>query len=156
MLNPHWKDFSCLQRLLYHKHAETLNVLNRLQAFEYKTLAHLHLKEKFNILLENTAALSPLNIPDEEKKKEYDIFDIMITNHTIASSSTSDSELFMYEYERDINRNENPFRWWNDNKKKYPLLSQLACKYLYITGTSVPSEKMFLAPDYLTSDKRSR
>lgn len=78
------------------------------------------------------------------------------TNHTITSSNTSDSELFMYEYEREINRNENPLRWWNENKQKYPLLSKLACKYLCITGTSVPSERMFSATGYLTSDRRSK
>ncbi|CAF4734539.1 unnamed protein product [Rotaria socialis] len=67
VLDPRWKDFNYLQRSLYCQHAETLNVLHKLQAFECKTLAYTSLKEQFNVLLENTAVVSPLNISDEEK-----------------------------------------------------------------------------------------
>lgn len=66
------------------------------------------------------------------------------------------SKLLMYENEREIYRNENPLEWWNLNKTKYLILSQLAYKYLCITGTSVPSKRMFSASCHLTSDRHSR
>ena len=62
----------------------------------------------------------------------------------------------MYETEREINRNENPLDWWCANRSKYPILSQLAFKYLCITVTSVPSERMFSTTGQLTSDRRSK
>ncbi|CAF2262836.1 unnamed protein product, partial [Rotaria magnacalcarata] len=158
VLDPRWKDFNCLERLLYQKHVETLNVLNKLQAFESKTLAYVALKEQFDTLLENDSVLSQSqsSISDEAKNEPYDIFDIMITNHSLTSSNSTCSELIMYQHEREISRNDNPLKWWSENKRKYPLLSQLACKYLCISATSAPSERMFSASGYLTSDRRSR
>ncbi|CAF3131112.1 unnamed protein product, partial [Rotaria sp. Silwood2] len=76
----------------------------------------------------------------------------MITNRHVTSSNTRDSKLLMYENERELHRNENSLEWWYTNKTKYPTLSQLAYKYLCISGTSVPSERMSSATGHLTSD----
>ena len=62
----------------------------------------------------------------------------------------------MYENEREIARNEDPFDWWHLNKYKYPKTAQLAHKYLCISARSVPSERMFSASGHLTCDRRSR
>lgn len=93
-----------------------------------------------------------------KKNKQFDLFDMMITNRNRQTTSPNihDSELLLYEDERETNRNENSLQWWDVNKKKYPVLSQLACKYLCIGGTSVSSERMFSASGHLTSDRRSR
>jgi hypothetical protein len=155
VLDPRWKDFSFLNRSSYQNHNETLTLLNKLEAFEAKKLSYLFLQEQFNSLFGITSVLSPSNI-QQEKEKEFDLFDIMVTNYVITSSNNRDSELLMYENEREIYRTENPLEWWNINKTKYPILPQLAYKYLCITGTSVPSERMFSATGHLTSDRRSR
>ncbi len=62
----------------------------------------------------------------------------------------------MYENERETHRIESLLEWWYANKTQYLILSQLAYKYLCISGTSVPSERMFSATGHLTSDRRSR
>ncbi|CAF4227437.1 unnamed protein product, partial [Rotaria sordida] len=157
VLDPRWKDFSFLNRSLYQSHNETLVVLNQLQAFDARNLAYLLLEEQFNILFGNTSTVSQSNVQQpEQKKKEFDLFDIMITNNILTPTNSRDAELLMYENEREIHRNENPLEWWNANKIKFPILSKLAFKYLCITGTSAPSERMFSAIGHLTSDRRSR
>jgi hypothetical protein len=157
VLDPRWKEFSYLQRSSYHNHIETLSLLNKLQAFEAKQLAYLHLQELYHNSSGNNFVASPSNIQQEvEKEKKYDLFDIMITNQAITSSSNPNSELLMYENERETHRNINPLEWWHNNEAKYPILSQLAYKYLCISGTRVQSERMFSATGHLTSDRRSR
>lgn len=46
--------------------------------------------------------------------------------------------------------------WWNENKKKYPLLSQLAKLYLAIPASSAPSERLFSGASNTVTDKRSQ
>ncbi|CAF4128237.1 unnamed protein product [Rotaria sordida] len=157
LLDPRWKDFSFLNRSLYQSHNETLIVLNQLQAFDARNLAYLFLQKQFNTLFGNTSTASQSNVQQpEQKKKEFDLFDIMITNNIVTSTNSRDGELLMYENEREIYRNENPLEWWNANKTKFPTLSKLAFKYLCITGTSAPSERMFSTTGHLTSDRRLR
>lgn len=160
MLDPRWKDFSWLQRSSYQNHNETLALLNKLRAFEAKQLAYSCLQDNYHALLdENTVVSPPVPRHDEQEqsqKNDFDLFDMMVTNQTLMSSSIRDPELFMYEGEREIYRNENPLEWWHSHKSKYVVLSQLAFKYLCIAGTSAPSERMFSAAGHLTSDRRSR
>jgi len=41
------------------------------------------------------------------------------------------------------NRKTDPFVWWNSKKNEFPIMSVLAKKYLCISATSVPSERLF-------------
>jgi len=49
-----------------------------------------------------------------------------------------------------------PFLWWATNKNQYPLLHQLAMKYLSIPATSVPSERLFSDAKNLVTPQRTR
>jgi hypothetical protein len=49
-----------------------------------------------------------------------------------------------------------PLAYWNENKKKYPLLSKLACIFLLIPACSTPSEQAFsLGGRILTKRRQS-
>ena len=48
-----------------------------------------------------------------------------------------------------------PLLWWNSCKGRYPLLVQLAKKYLAIPATSVPCERVFSAAGHVVNEKRS-
>lgn len=48
-----------------------------------------------------------------------------------------------------------PFEWWKSHEKKYPLLAQIAKKYLCIPATSVSSERCFSTAGNVVTPKRS-
>lgn len=54
-------------------------------------------------------------------------------------------------------RQSDPLQWWSDEgKKRFPVMFQLAAKYLSIPATSVPSERVFSTAGQVISDKRNR
>ena len=49
----------------------------------------------------------------------------------------------------------NPFEWWNMYKSKFPILSNLAWKYLCISATSTSSERLFSDAGNMMTVKRT-
>lgn len=54
-----------------------------------------------------------------------------------------------------IARSECPLQWWREHGNHYPLLKQVARKFLCSPSTSVPSERLFSAAGNIYTDKRS-
>ena len=55
-----------------------------------------------------------------------------------------------------IERKEDPLKWWKENQYHFPRLQKIAQKYLCIPGSSVPSERLFSKAGILVSERRNR
>lgn len=58
-----------------------------------------------------------------------------------------------YELEPLLAKSENIYLWWNTNKTRYPMLSEMARKYICIPATSTPSERVFSTAGNIVSAK---
>ena len=70
------------------------------------------------------------------------------------SASVNEVEQYLAEPLIDLKIG-NPFEWWKQNSSRYPILSELARKYLSAPPTSVPSERLFSGVGQIYDDKRS-
>ena len=46
------------------------------------------------------------------------------------------------------------YLWWRSNRTTFPILSRIACKYLSIPATSVPSKQLFSNAGNQVTNKR--
>ncbi len=73
------------------------------------------------------------------------------------ASSTSILELRQYNIEEEvISRKSDPLKWWKTREVIYPTLALFPKKYLCVTATSVPSERVFSKGGTIVSEKRNR
>ena len=49
-----------------------------------------------------------------------------------------------------------PFQWWRDHEKEFPILFKVSRKYLGIPATSVPSERLFSDAGNQITNERNR
>ena len=74
-----------------------------------------------------------------------------------SASEVARTELQKYELEEPLGlESKQPLLWWKGHKSLYKYLSLLSKKFLCITATSVPSERLFSAAGNLVAEKRSR
>ncbi len=98
-----------------------------------------------------TAPSAQPSLPPVEKKRKTlgSFFKAAKGNEAAAPSDVSsqendvDMELGSYLLTRNIDSEDDPIVWWKEHKGQYPKLSVLARKYLCITATSSPSERVF-------------
>ncbi|CAG8494983.1 4223_t:CDS:2 [Scutellospora calospora] len=103
--------------------------------------------EKRNTELDIREELKNLDQTSENNSLEIieDEIDSLSTEvwGNITTQSLQDDELTSYLKEPVASKNQNPLLWWEERKDRYPLLTQLARKYLAVPATSVPSERLF-------------
>ena len=97
------------------------------------------------------------HLPPPPKKRKGLCMDIDGDSEELESGdSQAEREFKSFEAERKLDPNEDPFPWWMSRKAKYPLLSQLARKYLAVMGTSTPAERVFSQMGRVLEKKRLR
>ena len=68
----------------------------------------------------------------------------------------AEKEMKSFELEGKLIIDDDPLGWWKGRQSKYPLLSQLAKKYLCIMGTSTSAERVFSAMGRVLTKTRMR
>jgi len=71
-----------------------------------------------------------------------------------SSYSADELELFLSEPLVDY-KTGSPFKWWHDNKGRFPLMGQVA-RFLNATATSLPSEWLFSKVGLLYKEHQNR
>ena len=73
-----------------------------------------------------------------------------------SSLRIDDDEVMRYLQCPDEPKAIDPLKWWQDHRSSYPILAQLARKYLSIPSTSVSSERLFSDASNHISAKRTK
>ncbi|XP_013865244.1 zinc finger BED domain-containing protein 1 [Austrofundulus limnaeus] len=74
---------------------------------------------------------------------------------TFSKRVQAEEELNKYLQEDALDASSDPLVWWQDNQKRYPLMANLAQKYMCICATSTSSERMFGTAGNIATPERS-
>ena len=92
---------------------------------------------------------------DNESKIWGCLNDILTeSNASVDTSALTEIDKYLFEPLIDLKKGD-PYKWWKLNNVRYPVLSQLARRYLSTPPTSVPSERLFSGAGAIYNDKRS-
>ncbi|CAG8622584.1 10339_t:CDS:2 [Ambispora gerdemannii] len=99
----------------------------------------------FNSLITNNQSSESTQEFDENSNRRRRKGKLSDKVYKITPSNISfiNDEITQYDDMRQVTREVNPLDWWRIRKNDYPILYRLARKYLGISGTSVPSERLF-------------
>ncbi|XP_035994647.1 zinc finger BED domain-containing protein 1-like [Fundulus heteroclitus] len=103
----------------------------------------------------------PTAAPLTKKKRLSDLLQNRRAERTVQTQTTypkreqADAELTKFLQEDAIDASCDPLMWWCDNQKRYPLMANLAKKYMCICATSTSSERMFSTAGHIATPERS-
>ncbi|XP_037399654.1 zinc finger BED domain-containing protein 4-like [Pygocentrus nattereri] len=91
-----------------------------------------------------------VNMCDECKGK------VLSGQHHRSAASDVLIEIHRYSEEKVMARDSDALVWWKEHEPTFPALSKLAVRYMGITATSVPAERVFSKAGEVLSKKRNR
>ena len=168
-----------------YKTAEVKNLINKACLLDprFKALSFLPQTDKNSIISmveEEAQKIVPTNSsagtaeddtiladPPAKKSKQQKrglmslLEDVITSDTTLPLSKKAEIEKEMHNYlcidttPGKSEKSGNPLNWWRDNEKYFPLLAQMARKYLCVPATSVPSERAFSIAGHVVNEKRS-
>ena len=112
------------------------------------------LKEEYEILKQNnhTPRLSEEGTNELTKMGNF----WKKKNSKVIAPTKDEFQHYLNVSELPVLEEYDPFSWWATNKNQYPILHQVAMKYLSIPATSVSSERLFSDAKNLITPQRIR
>ena len=104
-----------------------------------------------DLLQQTASSLEPSQQPDHDPDtappphKGSKLFGFMTPRSQVTTTpeSPATQEISSYLGQPSLQEDADPLAFWRDNSQNYPLLSQLACRYLGIPASSAPVERLF-------------
>jgi hypothetical protein len=127
---------------------------------EQKIKAEQHLQQLFKQEKENQKKTLDISNTSEtpdisnnsKSRKRKTLMKRLAKDSVVAAPDNEVSE-YLQIYEIPITSD--PLIWWNEKKDKFPILSNLAQKYLAVSATSTASERLFSDGGNLLTNKRT-
>lgn len=129
-------------------------------ASEQKIMTEQHLHQLFKQEKENQKKASDTSNTSEtpdvsnnsKSKKKKSLMERLAKDSVVTNP---DNEVGEYLQIYEIPIKSDPLIWWNEKKDKFPILSNLAQKYLAVSATSTASERLFSDAGNLLTNKRT-
>src|SRR5579859_5408655 len=126
---------------------------------DQKEFAKVSLNEVYDLIKNDTNIQQESSGPKPKKRK---ILKARIYTKSLFSDdefnddTQNENEVESYLIMTQIKSDQDPLKWWDVNKGQFPILAQLACKYLSIPATSGASERVFSNTGLIISAKRTQ
>ena len=96
------------------------------------------------------------NNNEEPPKKKKRFLAVSISDSEDEEVSNAEEEFLRYRAEPKLRSDGCPFEWWRSRKAEYPIMARLARKYLAVSGTSTPAERVISRLGLVLSKRRLR
>jgi hAT family protein len=124
-----------------------------------KELAKVSLNEVYELMKNNTNIQQESSGPKPKKRKisKARVYTkSLFSDDEFNDDTQNEDEVERYLVMAQIKSDQDPLKWWDVNKGQFPILAQLARKYLSIQATSGASERVFSDAGLIMSAKRTR
>ena len=95
-------------------------------------------------------------VESSEDSSESDTSNINTISIDNLVEGVVDAELARYNKETPLETNSNPLEWWKNKMKTYPIIANVARRYLGIPASSASVERLFSVAGLTISDDRGR
>lgn len=97
--------------------------------------------------------------PAEDSSSFWKCFEEIGTKQLPTNNPSSviiKNEFEQYISEKIVDRKQNPYKWWTENKYKYPHIFKIVLRYLSAPGSTVFSERLFSTEGLVYEQHRNR
>jgi hypothetical protein len=123
---------------------------------EQKVLAKANLHEIYELAKNTNIQLEECEPKPKKRKTSTRVYKrSLFSDDESHDLQTEDNEVERYLVMAQIKNDQDPLKWWDVNKSQFPVLAQLARKYLSIQATSGASERVFSDAGLIMSSKRT-
>jgi hypothetical protein len=115
-----------------------------------------HLKKLFEKEKDNYQPSATISSPQSTSQSKSSMKRKTLMARLSKPNVVVTNEVEEYLHLPEISLESDPLAWWNEKKETFPILSDLARKYLAVSATSTASERLFSDAGNLLTNKRTK